>query len=949
MSSVSRQLNISDDDTESVRSDPELGSQFDSMDRSSYHFTDDSSYLDDSFASQGSLLSQESEGCCERQDIEVVTGVFCHPLTDVPAPAWHEWIQPRAARLPPVRKTVRRDSRLLLGSQLPAFSAPNCRSLAPRLRSFAEDMQMRSIGISLCSETWEQKSNKKYQKEVERLLELKGLKMISNPRKYRRGGGVAIVADLSKVTLQPLDIPNPHNLEIVWALARPKIPGPIKQIICFALYSPPRLRKKTKMTDCIVSTLHSLLTSYPDAGIFGGGDPNCYNVGPILAAGIPRLKNIQQLPTLGGKNLDIFLTNLGCFYANPETVPPVSCDDPRRGVPSDHLVPVVYPLTIATMGTETQYSVKTSRPLPDSGVREFGRKLIEEDWSAVREEDSSDLQEAGFQNIVTQLLDNTCPVKTVKLRIQDKPYMTDLLKKLHRQRTREYRKWGKSPKYKRLTEKFDEKLCQAGAKFLEKNVESIMQAKPGQAYKVLKRMGAQPGDNPDDGSFSLPEHVRLGLSAAESADRLAQKFADISQEYPPLVITELPDRIQKILKEGETQNIPYISRDCVKEKLSKADVQKGGVQGDLPTKLIKEFAHELSEPVAQIYRKITKTGKWPKKWRLEQGIALKKVPVPLSEDEIRIISLTPFFSKQYEKVVMEWLLHFISDKLDLSQYGGRRGTSISHYLIDFINFILYNQDLKEPLAVLAAMVDYKKAFNRQNHSILITLLGDMGTPGWLLNIVVGFLLERELILNYRGEKSEKKNMPGGGPQGTVLGMFLFIILINSVGFKQEDRSIGEHVTQATNAHKVIANMHAKYVDDLTVAEAINLRNSLSVEEERNLVRPLNYHQRTEQVIKKEVCQVDKQLKEIEEHALTNEMKINQKKSKIMLFNTSTTNDCQPEMSIDGVILEVVKEMKLLGVIITEDLKWHENTSYISKKAMRLEQTLGIKKVEKHGC
>ena len=69
----------------------------------------------------------------------------------------------------------------------------------------------------------------------------------------------------------------------------------------------------------------------------------------------------------------------------------------------------------------------------------------------------------------------------------------------------------------------------------------------------------------------------------------------------------------------------------------------------------------------------------------------------------------------------------------------------------------------------------------------------------------------------------------------------------------------------------------------------------------------------------------------------------------MLFNTSTTNDCQPEMSIDGVILEVVKEMKLLGVIITEDLKWHENTSYISKKAMRLEQTLGIKKVEKHGC
>ena len=108
---------------------------------------------------------------------------------------------------------------------------------------------------------------------------------------------------------------------------------------------------------------------------------------------------------------------------------------------------------------------------------------------------------------------------------------------------------------------------------------------------------------------------------------------------------------------------------------------------------------------------------------------------------------------------MEWLLIYTSDKLDLSQYGGRRGTSINHYLVDFISFILYNQDLKEPLAVLAAMVDFRKAFNRQNHQILITLLGDMEVPGWLLNIVVGFLQERELILSYLWAKSGSKQVP----------------------------------------------------------------------------------------------------------------------------------------------------------------------------------------------
>ena len=40
-------------------------------------------------------------------------------------------------------------------------------------------------------------------------------------------------------------------------------------------------------------------------------------------------------------------------------------------------------------------------------------------------------------------------------------------------------------------------------------------------------------------------------------------------------------------------------------------------------------------------------------------------------------------------------------------------------------------------------------------------------------------------------------------------------------------------------------MYAKYVDDLTVAEAFKLKDVLDVESETELRRPLNYHQRTE--------------------------------------------------------------------------------------------------------
>ena len=96
----------------------------------------------------------------------------------------------------------------------------------------------------------------------------------------------------------------------------------------------------------------------------------------------------------------------------------------------------------------------------------------------------------------------------------------------------------------------------------------------------------------------------------------------------------------------------------------------------------------------------------------------------------------------------------------------------------------------------------------------------MGVPGWLLRVVIGFLENRQLIVTYKGEQS-KKEMPCGGPQGTILGMFLFLVLINDAGFQAQNNQIGKLITSAINKRKEISKDHWKYVDDLTVAEASN--------------------------------------------------------------------------------------------------------------------------------
>ena len=54
----------------------------------------------------------------------------------------------------------------------------------------------------------------------------------------------------------------------------------------------------------------------------------------------------------------------------------------------------------------------------------------------------------------------------------------------------------------------------------------------------------------------------------------------------------------------------------------------------------------------------------------------------------------------------------------------------------------------------------------------------------------------------------------------------------------------------------------------------------------------------------------------------------------MVFNKSRKWDFPPEVSFsDNQNLEVVPDMKLVGVIISEDLKWTKNTQYICQKAM----------------
>ena len=787
---------------------------------------------------------------------------------------------------------------------------------------------MRNIGVAICSETWHKEDKKKHRTETERLLYMEGLKFLSTPRPPgKRGGGCGIVGDLTKFTLDKIEINNEHKLEICWGILRPKDASncAIKEYVVAAFYCPPRSKKKEKLITHIIVNTHKLLTKYPNCGFFIGGDKNCLNLAPILL-GLPKFRQVVVGNTHEDKCLDVLITNIASLYHPPEIVPAVPADDPARAKPSDHLVPVMYPISGATGTVSRTYTTKLRRPLPDSAIRHFGQWLVTEQWLILAEEDESpDAKLCKFNSLIQNKIEEHFPQKEVKISNEDLPFIDWKLKKMKRKLMRIYCQEGKSSTYVTMLNSYDQQFEKASKEYIRKNVSDLKSVNPARAASILKRLGGAPGDCADKGDFTVLSHQTQNLSAEECTARILKYFTDISKEYEPLDICRLPVRVKvKLLEKG--QQIPTIEDYQVYETIQKAK-KTSGVPGDLPAKLVREFSAELATPLGLIFRSIMKTNQWPLDWAIEHGIALKKVKVPETEADLRIVSLTAFWSKCMEAFVIDWLDKAIGAKIDFTQYGGLKGQSTSHYLIDLVNFVLFNQDLRNPQATLALMIDFAKAFNRQDHNTLVTILSDMGTPGWLLKLVMAFLTNRKMLLKFKGCTSEMEDLPGGGPQGTKLGLFLFLILINHAGFKPNQicHNLGKTMTKPRR--EKISQTQEKYIDDMTQCVSIDLKKVTLPDP--NPIHPRQFHERTGHVLPNQENPIIEQIEQLKKYAEDHGMKINEEKTKLMLFNKATSVDVLPQVEIsEGNLIEVVDEMKLLGIMITSDLKWKSNTNYM---------------------
>ena len=273
-------------------------------------------------------------------------------------------------------------------------------------------------------------------------------------------------------------------------------------------------------------------------------------------------------------------------------------------------------------------------------------------------------------------------------------------------------------------------------------------------------------------------------------------------------------------------------------------------------------------------------------------------------------------------------MRYAGPYLDPGQYGGLKGFSVNHYLIKLLHFIQSELDQRIPHAVICTLVDLSKAFNRVDHNLIMQDLYDMKCPSWLLKIVFSYLDKRSLIVSYDRATSEAKALKAGAPAGTVLGVFIFIVKIN--GFLLRP-SISKEIIPVLKENK---SLNVKYMDDATTACSINLKKSL-IRDPVIRPQPLNFFEKDQLVLDEQCNPMKTLLEDMLNFTNCQNMKINQEKTKLMVFNPSRKSQFPPEMGFpDQENLEYVRKFKILGLIITDSLKWSENTQYIIDKCMK---------------
>ena len=645
-----------------------------------------------------------------------------------------------------------------LSSSLPLCLLLNARSVCNKSDNLKEMLHRICPDICLVSETFE-----RTRKRLRDVLNSRIYKSISYYRKNRApGGGCAIIYKDTRFSIEDLEVPSLTEIENVWALATPKHSDTgmnFKRIAIGSYYVSPKSRHKKETIEHIIDTIHILRAKYSnEVNFLIGGDFNHLDTTDILDS-YGALHSIISVPTRNSATLEIILTDLHTLFHPPTTLPPLQVDSDKQGKDSDHNVVVLAPKQNTKYRTNRKKKTIKSRPLPESQILKFEDDLMRYLWDEALQHKSVNEQVDLFHNFLRSNLEKYFPEKTTKMSSLDREWMNPELKNLNRAMKREFFRHRKSQKYKQLKSKFKKLKRKTLKTFYSEFVCNLKKTDPAKWYQMAKKIGAVDKISNGETRVECLSH----LSNKESAQKIAEHFASVSNEYMPIDNLQLPAYLPAL-------PVPQVEEYDVYVRINKLKKSKSTLPIDIPERLRRQCSPHLASPLTTIINNCLTKSEYPALWKHEWVTPAPKITDAKLITDLRKISSTSDYSKIFEGFLKDWIMEDVCDNIDIGQYGGQPGIGTEHMIVCLIDRILQLLDTyPDKSAVIAANLDWSAAFDRQDPTLGIDKLIKLGVRASLIPLLVSYLSDRKMQVKFNNEVSELLTLIGGGPQGTLVG------------------------------------------------------------------------------------------------------------------------------------------------------------------------------------
>ena len=626
------------------------------------------------------------------------------------------------------------------------FLLANARSLAMKFDSLIDMFRNLNLDFAMINETW-LKNDRETDSAIKDVKDNEEIDIVKKNRKSARGGGVAIVFDMKKIKLKNYPIPN-NKYELVCAVGRQLESS--RKIAVFSAYIPPRQKAETtrSMMECIADCIEKIKCELHDPLIVIGGDFNGREVTAVEDFG--DIKKSETGPTRGNSVLDVIFDNANAEYS---TFCPLETEE---GVASDHLS-VLGSVELPKLHQYTVEYVETYK-YSKEGEELFGERLLQTNWQEIAGECSS-ATAANLEKKLTEIHNECFPIKRTAIRSCDPPWYTKKLKRMIRNRKRLFKRQGRSARWKKKKKEIEAEELRLKTEYFQNVKKKIKEAGNNKAYYVA-------ANSLQTGGFNSRWRVQSmfpGKANQEIAEKAADFFNRISQLFEPLPAVE-PGTISQIEKKKppELYEISAALKSCRKPK--------SRVKGDIDRRLVSKYSDLLAIPLQIVYDQVYSTLVWPELWSTETVHLIPKCTAPDDLSQLRNLSCTPLFSKVLESFTLRSLKSKV--KLSGSQFGGLKGAGVDHFLVETFDEVL--TALEDSRASVNLMsIDFEKAFNRMCHTACLEALSSLNADPGDIALVKAFLSGRSMSVKVDDCFSSRRSVPGGSPQGSILGNFLF--------------------------------------------------------------------------------------------------------------------------------------------------------------------------------